>query len=247
MAKKSDNTGLILLLVGIILLLVAYQNYKKKKIIVQKSNENDNLKNSLLGLDNERNYWQNLYYSQLSWFQQFQQIPYPKDSIKSLIEQLQKLKIEVFKEKPDFAKELDDSIHALKGEKLQSSFGILAKIIENLLEQSFIEDIEFCEQYKKKIEKGREHLNMGNFIDFAIQKNYFEGEDVEFLKEIKRMRNDFIHEIAPEIDENILIGFHMKIVETISFIVFETWYKEEKNYANEPSRSIERTYESSQN
>lgn len=231
MAKKSNDNGLIfgisalgLIVIGIILWL-AYENDKKKKVITEKSNENDNLKNSLLDLDNQRNYWQNSYYSQSSWFQQFQQIPYPKDSIKQLIEQLEKLKIEVFKEKPDFAKELDDSIHALKGEKLQSSFGILAKIIENLLEQSFIEEPEFREQYKKKLEKGPEHLNMGNFIDFAIQKSYFEGEDVEFLKEIKKLRNDFVHEISPKIDENILIGLHIKIVETISFVVFETWSK----------------------
>jgi ATP-dependent Lon protease len=231
MAKKSNDNGLIfgisalgLIVIGIILWL-AYENDKKKKVITEKSNENDNLKNSLLDLDNQRNYWQNSYYSQSSWFQQFQQIPYPKDSIKRLIEQLEKLKVEVFKEKPDFAKELDDSIHALKGEKLQSSFGILAKIIENLLEQSFIEEPEFREQYKKKLEKGPEHLNMGNFIDFAIQKSYFEGEDVEFLKEIKKLRNDFVHEISPKIDENILIGLHIKIVETISFVVFETWSK----------------------
>lgn len=231
MAKKSNDTGLIfgisalgIVIIGIIIWLI-YENEEKKKIITEKSNENDNLKNSLLDLDNQRNYWQNSYYSQSSWLQQFQQIPHPKESIKEIIGQLERLKIEVFKEKPDFAKELDNSIHALKGEKLQSSFGILAKIIENLLEESFIQNEEFCEQFKKKLEKGPEHLNMGNFIDFAIQKGYFEGEDGEFLKEVKKLRNDFVHEISPKIDESILIGLHIKIVDTISFVVFETWSK----------------------
>ena len=122
MAKKSNNTGLILgisalgiIAIGIILWLV-YEINKKSTIITKKDSENDNLKSSLLDLDNQRNYWQNSYYSQSSWLQQFQHIPHPKESIKKIIEQLERLKIKVFKEKPDFAKELDDSIHALKGE-----------------------------------------------------------------------------------------------------------------------------------
>lgn len=201
------------------------ENNQKDAEINQKELENENLKNYNIELESQKVYWQNSYYNQSSYFQQFLHIPNPKESIIQIISKLEDLKNQIFIEKPNFTKEIDSAVYALKGEKLEISLPILAKIIENLLECSFIKNENFREQFKKKLEKGPEHLNLGNFIDFASQHGHLDNDSVQFLKDVKELRNEFSHEISPQFDDNLLIGLHLKCIETIETVVFKPWFE----------------------
>ena len=137
---------------------------------------------------------------------------------------LENLKKRVFSERENYVKEIDTAIHSLKGNALHLSFSVIAKIMENLLEDKLMENADFKGRYKVKLEKkGRKNLNFGNLIDFAKDKEYFDENSVNLLNEIKVLRNDSVHEISPDTDQNILIIFHNKMIELIAYVEFETW------------------------
>lgn len=225
MSKKNNVELTFVLIFTGCLLAIAWlidKDTKNKKKLIQKQRENDKLKNGIHILDTELNNWKHSYLSQQSWYQEFQHIPNPQESIKDLIVELEKLKREVFHQKPDFTQEIDDCIHALKGEKLNVSLAILAKILENQLKAMSLENKDFCNQFKTKIDQDQKKINWGDCMKFIEKQKYFKEEDVAFLKDLQKNRNTIVHEIAPERDESILINFHRKAIATIVFVEFET-------------------------
>jgi hypothetical protein len=153
--EKTYKTEFAIASVAVIILLIwlLYEKKRNKKLrenAAANKLDSENLSLSITELDNQKNHWQTAYYNQADWFQQFQHIPNPQESIKALIERLENMKRQIFQEKPDFVKEIDDAIYALRGEKLQTSLPILAKIMENLLESNFMEDEGFKSLFEKK-------------------------------------------------------------------------------------------------
>jgi hypothetical protein len=50
-------------------------------------------------------------------------------------------------------------------------------------------------------------------------------KDIQFLKHLKELRNGFYHEISFPFDTKILIGLHIKFIETLETIIFEPWFE----------------------
>lgn len=121
--------------------------------------------------------------------------------------------------------EIDGAIHALKGEKLQLSFTTLAKIIENLLEIVCLADDAFKVQFRERIKKsGIDSLNFGNFVTFIKVKGYFAEADITFLKNLQATRNTCVHQLSPQLEANLLVNLHLKSIEIIEHIVFQSWF-----------------------
>lgn len=214
--------GAAFIIILAILFIIEYQ--KKKKLLAQTQAENKNLKNKLTHSHTNVNYWMNMYLSQLSWLEQYQHIPNPDQVVRGFIEKLQGLKSSIFAGQPEFCKETDEALHALKGERLTTSFFSLAKMIENLLKHNLLTVDDFKDQFKKKLEKGTESINFNDCISFIKQNNLFDPDTIIFLNDVRETRNCCAHEISPDIDKNILIGLHDKCIETIETIVFSIWH-----------------------
>lgn len=206
----------VILLFAIFIVYLLYDRDKKQKLVLKKQAENDDLKNTIRNLTIREAQWMNSYFNQLSFQQQYQLIPNPEEVVKDIITKLQNIKNGIFSAQPDFCQEIEESISALKGGILNSSFFSLAKIIENLLKKNLLNSSEFKEQLKK-------NPTFYDLIEFAKQKNFFANEQIIFLHGLREMRNSWAHEIAPDNDRNQLLSYHLWSIDMITEIEFSPW------------------------
>lgn len=223
MAKRNNNSKYTIywetalwFAIAVTIAYLIYERFKNQKLLQQQAAENQGLKNTITNLNAQQTHWMNLYFNQLSWQQQYQLIPNPEEAVKDIIEKLQNVKSGIFVNQPDFCQELDDAIHALKGEKLNLSFFSLAKIIENLLKKNILNNRQFNGQLKKNI-------TFYELIDFTRQNYLFDPEKIAFLDGLRVMRNGCAHVIAPEYDKNKLVTYHHWSIDMITAIEFASW------------------------
>lgn len=223
----AKATSALLLLAIVAIGYLIYKNVKEKQSHEADNDENKKRLNEkdieITAANNSSLYFQNAYISSTNLAQYLEkQIPNPEEAVKKIIEHLLKIKNEIFNNEESYSKEIDNAIKSLKMETLHLSFSVLAKIIEKMMGESFIENEDFKEKYKEKISKNKS-FNLGNYITFASEKGLL-SENIEFLNIIKNLRNDAVHEISPDTDKNFLIAAHQGCIEIIEKIIFEPWF-----------------------
>lgn len=222
--RHKINLGISVLFLCILIWLYLEIDAKKKAAVLHQAAK-DQSEKDLLVKEQGIAYWQSAYYSQANWSQQFQHIPNPGEAVAEVIIKLTKLKEEIFNGKVSITQEIDGAIHALKGEKMQLSFTTLAKIIENLLEIVCLADDAFNAQFREKIAKrGIDSLNFGDFMKFVEKKDFFTIDDLAFLKNLQDTRNACVHQLSPQLEANLLVSLHLKSIEIIEHIVFQSWF-----------------------
>ncbi len=115
---------------------------------------------------------------------------------------------------PKVAIEIDSACKLLRADQAIHSVATMAKILENVLKTWLVKDDEFRKRYEKK-----PSINFGNLIAYAADKKLCTVKEVAFLKELKEIRNESVHEVAVQKPKVYLISCQEKCVDFMKRII----------------------------
>ena len=212
---------------NLVIIYLIIKNNKEKENNEAESEEHKKIieeqLNKIVELENSSIYFQNAYISSSNWAQQLAtEVPNPEEAMKDLIAHLTKIKTEIFHKEDVYSKELDSAIGSLKMNLLPLSFGVLAKIVENLFEKSLLQNQDFRLKYPDEIRKNKP-FTLGKMLRFAEEKGFL-LEEMDFLKVIRDLRNVVVHELTSDMDKILLIVAHKHCIEIIEKIIYEPWF-----------------------
>lgn len=205
--KRKDAINVTAIILIIALIYFYFRERERNKVL--------RLNNSSLAQQGDR--LRNALFKEYDESDTFYKIKKPKEQVQYIVKLLDTQRSYFLDSNSEFISSFDDSIHNLKGEKMDLAYGALFIIVERTISNSLSKNENFKKCFEKILHKGGEVM-FGRVLEFMRNNEIISLKEFDRMWELKELRDTSFHRISKN-DSGIISQIYQLLAYIQEYVV----------------------------